>query len=174
MLHENFENLQIGYIPNWNLRLALHHFTPLFLEFNVLVVSCVDSNTNVHECISAKEHFLEKECSLEIMNDMFVIENSMTALNTIIETFTGFDEIWFSNKKPAVFLGTNQLATGRVLTDKTDPYFDETLHFLRSYIPSSGMCVGLGDGVGLNYISLDFTISTTFKNLPDHQSIGKP
>lgn len=42
MLHENFENLHIGYIPNWNLRLALHHFTPLFLEFNVLVVSCVD------------------------------------------------------------------------------------------------------------------------------------
>ncbi|MCX6379601.1 MAG: hypothetical protein NT023_09015 [Armatimonadetes bacterium] len=163
--------LQIGYIPTGNISVVLYHWRHLFLRYGFVVIVCVDSDDEPAEYRDVEECFLKAGCVVEKLEGRFIIPNGETTLDTIIETFTGFDEIWFYDKKPSAHLGRSHLATGRVITDTEDPFHEMMVQSLCSEMLASGARVGLGDGVGLNYASTDSLVSAAFEQRPDHQKL---
>ncbi len=163
--------LQIGYIPTGNISVVLNDWRNLFLRYAFVVIACVDSDDEPAEYRDVEECFLKAGCVVEKLEGRFIIPNGEATLDTIIETFTGFDEIWFYDKKPSSELGEPLMPQGISVTDMTEPFHNEIVEDIRKWMSWSYCRIALGDSVGLNYASTDPLVSAAFEQRPDHQKL---
>ena len=147
------KQLKIGCVAGHCIPLILHNNPDPFLRFRFVVFTCIDSNPNVAELKSVTGPLLEAGCELKAFGFALQVKMSRDALNVTINTFTGYDEIWFFDAEPHRVDQPPTITSERELTDTTDEFNVETLNKLPDWMDASGCTVGLGDGGGLNYVA---------------------
>lgn len=144
-----------NYVPRVNIPTVLFNHRKLFMRFSYIVISSLDSYTNVSGMKDVVYGLSVIGCKVQERGTALQVEMSIQAVDFIIKTFTGFDEVWFFLEMPNIFRQPPSITSDRSLTDITDPFVMDTLSILPEWMRTSGCTIGFGDGAGLNYVSSD-------------------
>lgn len=72
-------------------------------------------------------------------------------------TFLGFDEVFFSRKRPTTPKPPTVVLTSEVPVD------DRDVEEIDRWMSEAGCCLGLGDGCGLNFATYDLPIAESLR-----------
>jgi len=128
------------------------------MGFGYIVISCVDSDPNVSGMKDVVHGLSAVSCEVQERGAALQVVMSKQAVDFIIKTFTGFDEVWFFQTMPNIDSQPPSITSDRSLNDITDAFVTDTLSVLPEWMRSSGCAIGFGDGAGLNYAAADVAI----------------
>ena len=128
------------------------------MGFGYIVISCVDSDPNVSGMKDVVHGLSAVGCEVQERGAALQVVMSKQAVDFIIKTFTGFDEVWFFQTMPNIDSQPPSITSDRSLDDITDAFVTDTLSILPEWMRSSGCAIGFGDGAGLNYAAADVAI----------------
>lgn len=154
-MHSQGGSIEIGHISGCGIAAILFDHAALFLRFRYVVISCIDSDQNVSEMKHIVRGLLAADCEVEEIGTVLQVNVSRNALDFLVNTFTGFDEVWFFDGVPSYISQPPSITSERMLTDTTDPFVQDTVSALPNWMKLSHCTLGLGDGAGLNYVTAD-------------------
>lgn len=120
-----------------------------FGELPWCLVTCIDGSRDVKGAMEGKGLAgWEGVCSV-LGHGLVVGEGKILEVARAYELFNGFDEIWLFEARPTVEKprGISIVPPPADLTAVAPP------QELREWIEASGCVLGLGDGIGMNYIT---------------------
>ena len=121
----------------------------LFTRFGYLLITSIDSSTDVGG-LATGYHLLEHCTGCSLLGEGLVVPAAQLAqIAREFNLFNGFDEVWCFDRRPGVAMPT-MIALVAPLNVERDP----PPHGLEEWMRQSGCTLGLGDGDGLNYVTV--------------------
>ena len=120
----------------------------VFSKFPYCLVTCIDSNFDVKSTITARR-IVESEGFCNFLGSSLVIGDGR--LLDVVQRyglFSHFDEIWLYKHRP-----TMELPEVVGLASPFDLSTEEPPRELLDWFETSGCQLGLGDGMGMNYMT---------------------
>jgi hypothetical protein len=147
--------IRAGWIAGHNVRTLFVEQPELLTAFSFAVVTCLDSTRDVGPYLRAQ---VPGAVSL---GDGVVL--AVAELETLLHeagAFVGFDEVSLFDERPAIPKPDDVWFTSdEPITDRVD------IDSLRAWVSASGCGLAVGDGIGLNYITVDFAIARSLDAL---------
>ena len=158
------DNVYFGWQGNGSLTSVTQfvlHKPDLVSQFQYATISCVDSNRSqwLHSTFPAYARDRNgEEVKYQLVQDGILISGkSLCKIVLNEDLFSGFDEVWFSEEKPIMPKPTDVTLTAEIPI--TDARNSEVRLMIAEWITKSKYVLGLGDGNGLNYVTVDESIA---------------
>ena len=149
-----------GWNPDLDIPSALR-IVPADLRPTHALVTVVDSSANVRGISSVGPLLEEMNAAHEYVGDALAITVSvLLRLSHDYNFFHGFDEVWLCNAVPAVGKPAELRLTSDVQLGAELPVG------AAEWMQASGCIAGLGDGVGLNYVTSDEWLVSRWRGAP--------
>jgi hypothetical protein len=151
--------LAVGHIDS-SIGIMLEDNSSLFDRFAYAMLTCIDSNTDLARLLVSSP-VLKKLPPCDVLSQSIVMPTKRLGdLVKTINIFTGFDEIWCFATRPDVARpsGVSIVAPFDILEESLDPA-------LGDWIYQTNCQLGLGDGVGLNYVTPDRALAAILESL---------
>ena len=130
-------------------------------DFHYATISCVDSNRVewLHSTFPSYAKDREDEEIQYQLTPNGILVNVMTLSRIVAneDFLSGFDEIWFSVDRPALMPSVDLPLTSELAI--TDTRHLDSVILLSRWIMKTSYVLGLGDGIGLNYVTTDEVIA---------------
>ena len=129
---------------------ALLQNSRLIHQFEAVLVTSIDSSRDLSQMRVTREilqHY--PECQL-LGAGLVVPSDRFEDFSTTFKLFTGFDEVWWFDAKP-LLAKPDELSLVAPLNLATDEIPSEVTHWMHE----SKCRLGLGDGIGLNFVTSD-------------------
>jgi len=125
----------------------------IIAPYSHALVTSIDSERDLQnlEILKKSTHGIMQYEFLD--NNLLLSREAFLTMLTTYDLFNGFDEIWFFLTKPSVKLPSGLWITGPLEIVNDIPAG------LIEWMKESGCVLGLGDGIGLNYITRKDTIA---------------
>ena len=146
------DNIWVGWLDT-SISFLAQYLPEVFVRFPYIVITSIDSSRDLSSLNTVQQiltnfpqcRFLDT--GLMLKKDVF--HGIMKSYNI----FNGFDEMWFFHSLPSGKVPTEMWITG--------PRYiiDDVPNDLPSWMLDSGCVLGLGDGVGLNYVTVDRSLA---------------
>lgn len=148
-------DLHYGWNPNLEIPTALRVLSADFEDSTVLL-SMIDSSPDVDAMISLIPRLRSSGQVYAVVDHDVAI--GMAALVDLVndEFFTGFDEMWILSGVPE----RGKPQDIRITSDRPLSALSEGL---TDWMTASGCFVGLGDGIGLNFVTVDERLAMRLK-----------
>ncbi len=130
---------------------ALIHDSPYML------ITSIDSSRDLHTLTTIAQLITDCETGEFIENSLVVKGNEFYELPGIHELFHGFDEVWLFPAHPLSALPAEVWLTGPL--DISNEIPNGMIHWMKQ----TDCMLGLGDGIGLNYITPELNIGRTLE-----------
>ena len=143
-----------------NIHLLLHDHPQLIGNFPWALVTSLDSSLDIPAMPSVQKA-LEKTAtkSFELGKSLVVSGSDLVEMETSYELFFGFDELWLFREYPIQLdLPGAWIVAPRDLSEGIPSQVEE-------WTLESRCVLGLGDGIGLNYITVDEEIAAQLETL---------
>jgi hypothetical protein len=122
------------------------------INLSHVLVTTIDSENNLSDLRSLKQ--LRNVLNFDLLGDSIVLEiEHFYELIDEHNLLNGFDEVWFFPEKPS-----ERLPSGIWITAPLDIY-EELPNTLPEWMLLSRCLLGLGDGIGLNYVTTDYDLA---------------
>lgn len=120
----------------------------VFDELPYSLVTCIDSSEDVKSTTTARKIF-EFEASCSFMGrSLLVGDGRIVDVAKRYNLFSHFDEIWLYREHPVV-----DKPTGVSIVSPLELSTDAPSRDLLEWFDTSGCVLGLGDGIGMNYVT---------------------
>ncbi len=170
MMH-NLNNFWIGWIDTQNvsdITQLTFYYPELIRAFEYAIISCIDSNPYpLLDELAFKG--VPKESIIQLPgNERGIMTDGNTVADLAFnnELFNGFDEIWFFHKQPILSpLDEVQILSQSWLTDKALISERTDVQRVLDWCLKTGAVLGISDGVGLNYITVDEEVAKTLERV---------
>lgn len=139
------QHFTVGWI-NTNIRAVVE--AGLLSQFNWVLITSIDSISDL-SAIRGNIARIEARCAL-LGSGLVVPGESMVRLASDQNLFTGFDELWAFAQRPSV-PKPNDLSIAAPYNFETD--LDSVSPRLVPWMAEAECELGLGDGIGLNYVT---------------------
>jgi hypothetical protein len=117
-------------------------------EFPYVLVTCIDSTKDVKSTVTARK-IAESEVSCSFLGTSLVVGNArIIDVAARCNLFSHFDEIWLFQERPVVGKPPGTSIVAPVDLNTETPPKD-----LLDWFIASNCVLGLGDGIGMNYIT---------------------
>jgi hypothetical protein len=137
----------------------------LIVGFQYALVTYLDSSSEVFTLPAVQKVIGESGIAFEQYGSGLLVSGA--ALITLVETrglFAGFDEVWFFRQYPGELKPREVVITAPLVISKELP------SGLVEWMRRSGCVLGLGDGIGLNYITVDGLVADALSQLFEEPS----
>jgi len=126
--------------------------------FNYILVVTIDSSHILTE-LPVIQKAIEKGFDITFFDSKIILTNEeIREINKDFALFNGFDEIYCFLEKPRVLLPRNVFLTGPIEIENRIP--DD----LEQWMLNNNCVLGLGDGIGLNYITTEKALAEIFES----------
>jgi hypothetical protein len=142
----NIEGLTVNWIDTSIVRL-LKADGGVLSRYAFVMISSVDSSNDMEGFASGYQFLSDMGCS-DFEKNLLVPGNQIAAVAT--QLFNGFDEIWCFDERP-----TKPKPSDLWIVPPLDLSRDDVPELLILWMKESNCRLGLGDGIGMNYASLD-------------------
>lgn len=156
------DDLNVGWLDT-SIGLLLESQDAMFAGYAYVLITRVDSATDLRQVPTARA-IIERYPACRFLGGGLVIPaGALAEAGKEFNLFNGFDEAWWFSREPqlpkpdAVFLVAP-------LDLRDDAVSDQ----LRDWMRASGCELGLGDGVGLNYVALDESVALELEKNASH------
>jgi len=120
----------------------------VFRGFQYCLVTCIDSTVDVKSTTTARK-IVEMEGSCDFLDSALIIGEGRTVdVAQRHNLFSHFDEIWLYRDRPVLGKPLRFSIVSPLRLDKDIPSRE-----LLEWFETSGCVLGLGDGVGMNYVT---------------------
>lgn len=152
------ETLVIGWLET-NIRTIILNDVGALSQFAFVLVTSLDSTDDIPSAAVGKK-MLQRYPDCEVLGKgLLVPAASLGSIATELSVFSGFDEVWCFDNKPTLPKPLNlSIVSPLNLQDEALP------GSLVSWIHETSCKLGLGDGIGLNYVTPD---AATAKRIED-------
>jgi hypothetical protein len=148
---KKINNFWIGRVEA-SIGLLIEDLPELLIHYQYVLISCIDSSRNLRTLKSLAQA-INGLTDLQFVNGALLMKiNDFLKIANTYNLFNGFDEIWLFSSSPLNNLPHEIWITGPLDISKEIP------NDLIQWMMNSGCGLGLGDGIGLNFISSDTTI----------------
>jgi len=131
----------------------------LISQFAFVMLSSVDSMTNLRDA-SFTGRLLSQHPESWFLGSTLILPGVELAMATKdFNLFNGFDEIWCFDKPPKLAKPPDLWIVAPLRLDTEVP------RSLKSWMMTSECLVGLGDGIGLNYVTPDEAIAASLERI---------
>ena len=121
----------------------------VFYELPWCLVTCIDSSRNIKNLIPTKKIIADGEESCSLLGDGLVVGNKrIIDVVRKYNLFNGFDEIWLYKNRPTI-----EKPEEVSIVSTLDLSKDKPSKKLLDWFEESDCVLGLGDGIGMNYIT---------------------
>jgi hypothetical protein len=152
-----FNSIWVGWV-NSSISDLFKDMPELIDEFFYVLITSIDSSRDMHniKTIYNKIHEWE-ECSF--FNGSLLITNKIFhKIFNSYNLFNGFDEVWFFHSIPSIKIPSEIWITAPL------EIVDNIPDGLLEWMTASGCVLGLGDGVGMNYVTIEKRIVDLLEN----------
>jgi len=119
-----------------------------FRELPYALVTCIDSTPDVKSTTTARKIVASRD-SCSFIGDSLVVGNAeLLDVALRYDLFTHFDEVWLYTGLPST-----AKPSGTSIVSPTDLSVEPPPAELAEWFSVSGCLVGLGDGIGMNYMT---------------------
>ena len=126
----------------------------VFAQYAYALITSVDSATELRQLPTGRA-IIERRPACRFLGGGLVIPaGALAAVGREFNLFNGFDEVWWFSDEPKV-PKPNEVFLVAPLDLREDGVVEE----LRDWMRASGCELGLGDGVGLNYVAFDESVA---------------
>jgi hypothetical protein len=156
------DGLQVGWNSELDIPAALSRVPASQLASYFVLVSTIDSTTNVSQLPSLLPLLMEHRRWYSVVESDVVIE--IPTLELLVgehDFLTGFDEIWLFKEIPRTGKPRHLRMTSDVPLEPRGP------EGLSDWMVESFCCAGLGDGDGLNYATFEPALAAAWKRSTD-------
>jgi hypothetical protein len=134
--------------------------TRIVQNFSLSLITSIDSET---ELATSKigSRIIQRRSECRFFGKGIIIPCGLLAdLNNELKLFHGFDEAWFFDSEP-VAPRPNDVSLVAPLNLKEDPLPPVVTHWMHH----SHCRLGVGDGIGMNYVTSDGELASQFESL---------
>ncbi len=129
----------------------------LFSEFKYSLITSIDSCTDLHDLnISQKIVSDLAECEL-FQHQLLLNSELLLDLSKTFDLFSGFDEIWFFNKRPIATVPAELWIAG------PREFTVDVSNDLKQWMELNQCGLALGDGIGLNYATFSHQLAQVIR-----------
>lgn len=147
------DGFYLGWIDT-SIGALLHDEAQLAKRFGAMLVTSIDSSRDLSQVRKAQEVVRRyPECRL-LSAGLLVPSNRVAEISAAVKLFTGFDEVWCFDEEPSL-AKSNELSLVGPLNLETD----EIPTGLTQWMRDSKCRLGLGDGIGLNFVTPDVAVA---------------
>jgi hypothetical protein len=149
-----------GWNPDLDIPSALR-IVPADLRPPYALVTVVDSSANVRAISSVGPLLEEMNATHEYVGEgLAIMVSVLLRLSHDYNFFHGFDEVWLCNDVPAVRKPAGLRLTSDVQLGAEPPLG------AAEWMQASGCIAGLGDGIGLNYVTSEEWLESRWRGAP--------
>jgi hypothetical protein len=132
----------------------------LLTGYGHVLIETIDSCRDMHDLKYVSQICADRENSAEFLGTSLVVAGeALPRLVKKYKWFTGFDELWCFTARPVVPRPYGYSIVGPADLSETVP------PGLLEWMGTSGCVLGLGDGLGLNYISCQKEVAEQIEGL---------
>lgn len=144
------QDLFVGHVDSAGIPTVLESLVELDLSFAYAMVTVIDSDPRVARLPSIATLLRAQRKGVSILDRSIVVPR-LTLLELVREwdLFNGFDEVWFFESVPLLPRPADVVITADVSMKTRD------LGHVAAWMEASGARLGLGDGEGVNYATID-------------------
>jgi hypothetical protein len=156
---KNENGLTVGHIDS-SIGILLDDEPTILSRFTHIMLTCIDSNTDLAQLLVSSQ-MLRKLPQCDVLSQSVVVQaKDMCEMVKTINIFTGFDEIWCFETRPDVAkpTGLSIVAPFNIIEEPLDAT-------LVDWINRTHCRLGLGDGIGLNYVTPDRALASRLESL---------
>ncbi len=151
------DGLNVGWIDT-SIGALLQRDAQLPQCFRLMLVTSIDSSRDLSQMREAQE-IVRRYAGCRLLGTGLVVPSDRAAeVIAAFKLFTGFDEVWWFDEEPSLakpeelsLVGPLNLAT------------DEIPAGLTQWMQDSKCRLGLGDGIGLNFVTPDVEVAERLK-----------
>jgi hypothetical protein len=146
-------HLTVGWLEG-SLKLLLEKDIPLFGRFPIALLTSVDSTTALSSSALGRV-IIERHPRCKFLGDGIIIpDNFILDIAKTFDLFHGFDEAWFFEAEPS-----SPKPKESWLVAPLNLNCNELAPMTSSWMQVTACKLGLGDGIGLNYVTTDEEIA---------------
>jgi hypothetical protein len=133
---------------------------PAFLgRFPAVLITVLDSESSVQSTATASEIMKTHSECFDLQDGLVVPGPLLSKVADDFRLFTGFDELWCFRKTPSPKPRLLSIVPPTVPSEGVlRTQFDE-------WMKRSDCVLGLGDGIGMNYVTTDSALASALENL---------
>jgi hypothetical protein len=139
-----------AWVPGRSVRELIEQHPDVFREARTVLISMLDSNENIHE-LPAVAELIRGDLRAEVLSSEPFVVTGRGLLRLLEERdlFTGFDEIWLLPHPVDTVPPPEASLVAPEQLDTVPP------GPVATWMQESESLLGLGDGIGLNYVAAD-------------------
>lgn len=142
-------SLHVGWLDT-SIRQLLADSACLLKGFNFFLITSLDSSTDMPAAIIAKQIIQRYPGCTLLGKGLMIRSGQILDITMAFDLFHGFDELWCFDELPRKNMPDDVWLVGPLNLDH-----DPVPPSLSDWMMESGCILGLGDGTGLNYATLD-------------------
>lgn len=147
------DDLSVGWLDT-SIGTLIEAQSAAFAQYAYALITTVDSVTDLRQ-LSTGRAIIERHPACRFLGGGLVIPTrTLAEVGKGFKLFNGFDEAWWFTAEPQVPKPDDVFLVGP-LDLREDAVSDQ----LRDWIRASGCQLGLGDGIGLNYIAVEESVA---------------
>ena len=149
---------------NTSIPVLLGRVPALLSQFPFALITCIDSSRDLRELRSGNEIVTSFGGSSFLEGALATTGDTLLALIEQCNVFNGFDEVWLFPNAPSKSIPAGIWITAPLEITKEMP------SGLPEWMNQSGCSLGIGDGIGLNYITSDLSVADVL----EQRDFGEP
>jgi hypothetical protein len=147
------DNLSVGWL-NTSIGTLLENQDAMFAVYAYALITRVDSATDLRQVLTSRA-IIERYPACRYLGAGLVIPaGALPEVGKEFNLFNGFDEAWWFTLEPELPKPDEVF-----LVAPLDLRADAVCEQLRDWMRVSGCELGLGDGIGLNYVAVDESVA---------------
>ncbi len=149
---KNINDIWIGHLDS-SISSLIMNLSNLISQFSFTLITSIDSTKNLHKLNTVNKIVNDLSICSFFNEGLLISGNKIQNIMKQYNLLNGFDELWFFHSKPLINYSSELWITGPR---------DITIELPRSlpkWMKNSGCILGLGDGIGLNYITTNQDIA---------------
>lgn len=151
-MNKKVNDIWIGHI-NTSIEYLTEDLPEFISRFPYILVTSIDSSRDLQKLKTMKEIVHKFSACIFVDGSLLIPHNDFSELMNKQHIFNGFDEIWLFPSPPLKNVPDELWITGpRKIVDDIPAGLDE-------WMKRSGCILGMGDGIGLNYVTTEAHIA---------------
>lgn len=147
----NVHGLSIGWVDT-SIGELVRTRAEALTRFTHVLITSIDSSTDLHEVPTVQEVVGRYDGCGFLGRSLKMPAQVVSEITGTFNLFNGFDEVWWFSKEPLL-----PLPEGVTIVSPLDLREDELPEDLERWMAASGCNLGLGDGIGMNFVTPDAT-----------------
>lgn len=141
-----------------NINIILNKLNYFIDTYMFIYISSIDSTRNLFS-LTTINNISNKYQLYKLGKGIILNINELETIANIYNIFNGFDEVWFLNTKPLIELPDELNIISSSDITETIP------NNIVSWMTKNNCQLGLGDGIGLNYITINKNIANMIEDI---------